>query len=48
MEVLDALDIKLIHEEIDETSKIKWDVLGFDEHFFWIQIDFEDPKIGQS
>ena len=42
--MLDALDIELISEDV--ISKINWNVLGFDEHFFWIQIDFEDPEFG--
>ena len=44
MELLDALEIKII-DEYGERSDFKWNVLGFDTDFFWIQIDFDDPKL---
>ena len=47
MEMLDALEIKIIDEEGDK-SDFSWDVLGFNEHFFWIKIDFDDPTLVAS
>ena len=45
--LLDALEVKMVKDaETGETSDLKsfeWDVIGFDENFIWLQIDFENP-----
>lgn len=47
MNLLDALEVKIINE-YGESSEFSWDVLGFNENFFWIQIDFSDPRLVAS
>ena len=45
--ILDSLEVKMKRdadsEELSEFEEFKWDVLGYEKDFIWLQVDFKNP-----